>query len=68
MNNIIVMYQSKYGATQKYAQWLADALGCSLKETKKATLDQVQKHDVIILGGGTYATGIAGVSFLKKAF
>lgn len=24
--NILVMYQSKYGATQKYAEWLAEKL------------------------------------------
>jgi menaquinone-dependent protoporphyrinogen IX oxidase len=68
MGNIIVMYQSKYGATRKYAQWLADALECSSVETKKATLEQVQQYDVIILGGGIYATGIAGIGFLKKHY
>lgn len=68
MSNIIVMYQSKYGATRKYAQWLGEELCCDLVETKKATIEQIQKYDTIILGGGIYATGIAGISFLKKYY
>ena len=39
----IILYQSKYGATKKYADWI-----------------------IIVLGGGIYAMGIAGLSFLKR--
>ena len=66
MNNIVVLYQSKYGATKKYADWLAEELSCDLIETKKARIEEIEKYDVIILGGGIYATGIAGISFLRK--
>ena len=68
MSNIIVIYQSKYGATKKYAEWLAEELSCDLVETKKATIEQIEKYDVVILGGGIYATGIAGISFLKRHY
>lgn len=66
--SIVIIYQSKYGATKKYAQWLAEELSGDLVETKKATIEQIEKYDVIILGGGIYATGIAGISFLKKHY
>jgi menaquinone-dependent protoporphyrinogen IX oxidase len=66
--SIVVIYQSKYGATKKYAQWLAEELSCDLVETKKAKVEQIAKYDVIILGGGVYASGIAGISFLRKNF
>ena len=66
MGRIVVIYQSKYGATKKYAEWLAEELSCDLIETKKAAIKDVEKYDVIILGGGIYATGIAGISFLRK--
>ncbi|MFA5522824.1 MAG: flavodoxin domain-containing protein [Tissierellales bacterium] len=66
MSRIVVVYQSKYGATKKYAEWLAEELSCDLIETKKTTIDKIEKYDLIILGGGIYATGIAGISFLKK--
>ncbi|NLP33710.1 MAG: flavodoxin [Clostridiales bacterium] len=68
MNNIVVLYQSKYGATKKYAKWLSKELSCDVIETKKAKVEDVEAYDTIILGGGIYASGIAGISFLKKNF
>jgi len=68
MSSIIVIYKSKYGATKKYAEWLAEELSCDLVEIKKATIEQVEKYDIVILGGGIYATGIAGISFFKKHY
>lgn len=64
--NGIILYQSKYGATKKYAAWLAEETGFPCRETKNARLSELQTYDVIILGGGIYASGIAGLSFLKK--
>lgn len=66
MSNGIILYQSKYGATKKYADWLKEKTGYDCVETKKAKIDLVQKYDVIVLGGGVYASGIAGLHFLKK--
>ncbi|MBR2924884.1 MAG: flavodoxin [Clostridia bacterium] len=66
MNNGIILYQSKYGATRKYANWLAESTGFSCMETKKATLAAVQPYKTIVLMGGVYASGVAGLSFLKK--
>lgn len=66
MEKGIILYQSKYGATKKYAQWLQEETGYDCMETKRATVKSVQDYDTIILGGGVYASGIAGLSFLKK--
>lgn len=66
MGKGIILYQSKYGATKKYADWLKEETGYDCIETKKATLSFVQAYDVIVLGGGVYASGIAGLQFLKK--
>ena len=66
MKKGIILYQSKYGATKKYAEWLKEATQFECMETKKADMKKVQQYDVIILGGGIYASGIAGLSFLKK--
>lgn len=62
----IIVFQSKYGATKKYANWLSEETGFSCIETKKADIKEIAKYDTIILGGGIYASGIAGLSFLKK--
>ena len=66
MANGIILYQSKYGATKKYAAWLAEETEFDCIETKSAKAAQLQQYDVIILGGGVYASGIAGLQFLKK--
>lgn len=68
MGKCIVIYQSKYGATRKYAQWLKERLDCDLIETKCAAIEQLQRYDTVIFGGGIYATGIAGIAFLKRNY
>ncbi len=62
----IILYTSKYGATKKYANWLKEATDYDCIETKKANIHHVKEYDTIILGGGIYASGISGLSFLKK--
>lgn len=64
--NGIILYQSKYGATKKYAQWISEKTGFPCVETKQARISDVREYDTILLGGGIYASGIAGLSFLKK--
>lgn len=66
MGKGIILYQSKYGAAKKYADWLKEATQYACVQTKKADIQKVQEYDTIILGGGIYASGIAGFSFLKK--
>lgn len=66
MGKGIILYQSKYGATKKYAQWLQAETGYDCIETKHASIKLLQEYDTIILGGGVYASGVAGLSFLKK--
>ena len=62
----VILYTSKYGATKRYADWLAEETGFDCIETKNAKVKDVMQYDTIILGGGIYASGIAGLSFLKK--
>ena len=66
MSKGIILYQSKYGATKKYTNWLQEETGYDCIETKTANVKMLQDYDTIILGGGVYASGILGLSFLKK--
>ena len=66
MSKGIILYQSKYGATKKYVDWLVEETGFDFIETKKAKVNDLKEYEVIILGGGVYASGIAGLGFLKK--
>lgn len=66
MGKGIILFQSKYGSTKKYAEWLQKETGYDCMETKSVSADKLQSYDTIILGGGVYASGILGFSFLKK--
>lgn len=68
MNKGLIIYQSKYGATKKYVDWLVEETGFDCVETPKATVSKVMEYDTIILCGGIYASGIAGLSFLRKNY
>lgn len=62
----IILYKSKYGATKQYADWITERTGFSCIKTDDADMKKISDNDVVILGGGIYASGIAGLSFLKK--
>lgn len=68
MKRGIILYKSKYGATKKYVDWLVTELSFEYIETSKAKIDTVKQYDTIILCGGIYASGIAGLSFIKKYY
>lgn len=68
MNKTVVLFQSKYGSTKKYADWLSEELSCDVINTKDADISEIQRYDTVILGGGIYAGGIAGISFIKKHY
>ncbi len=67
MKKIAVVYQSKYGATRRYARWLSEALSCDLLEAKKTSPEALCSYDLVLYGGGLYATGVAGLPLLRKA-
>ena len=62
----VIIYKSKYGSTKKYVEWLMEETGFDAIETSNAKVHEIKTYDVIVLCGGIYATGIAGISFLQK--
>ncbi|WP_048000446.1 flavodoxin domain-containing protein [Lactiplantibacillus herbarum] len=60
MNRIAVIYQSNYGATRQYAEWIAAELDADLFERKMVTKALLKTYAMIIYGGGLYASGIIG--------
>ncbi len=60
----IVVYKSKYGYTKRYAEWIAEELGCDIKEN--AALGDILGYDMIICGGGCYAGTINGSKLITK--
>lgn len=66
MANTLILYKSKYGSAKKYAQWLAEATGAPCVEASACKAGQLADTGTVILCGGVYASGVAGLSFLKK--
>ena len=55
MDKILVVYNSKYGHTTKYAHWLADELNGDICESKKLKNNLLKDYSTIIFGSGLYA-------------
>lgn len=68
MNQTVVVFQSKYGATRKYAEWIAAELNCDLFERKDVKPAMLMPYRTIIYGGGLYAGGVSGIDLLTKSF
>ena len=66
MKKGIILHQSKYGATKKYANWLVEETNFDCIETQNANAKDLKQYDIVILCGGIYASGIAGLSFFRK--
>ena len=64
--NTIVVYKTKYGSTKTYAEWIGEELNCKVADAKKIKIDELEKYDTIIYGGGLYAEIINGVILITK--
>lgn len=62
----IVVYKTKYGSTKNYAEWIGEELDCRVADAKDITIDELEKYDTIVYGGGLYAEVINGVYLITK--
>jgi flavodoxin len=68
MKKVAVVYRSKSGYTEKYAKWIAKAVGADLMKGEKTKVDDLLKYDTIVYGGGLYAVGINGLKLITDHF
>lgn len=50
MKNIVV-YESKYGSTEKYAKWISEELNCKISRLSDMDIKELVNYDNIIFGG-----------------
>ena len=62
----VVIYDSKYGSTKRYAQWIAEALSCPVFAREKFNPKDFPRYQAVIYGGGLYAGNIRGIRLLSK--
>lgn len=66
---IAVVYASKTGFSKKYANWIKKALNADIYTHNKVTKSLLKPYDIIIYGGGLYASGIYGFkNFIRKYY
>jgi menaquinone-dependent protoporphyrinogen IX oxidase len=66
--NIIVLYNSKTGFTEKYANWIAEELKCDIKPYKSIKNIDWDKYGLIIFGSRIYAGKIENINNIIKLF
>ncbi|MDO4321855.1 MAG: flavodoxin domain-containing protein [Lachnospiraceae bacterium] len=66
MNKAVVIYESKYGYTKRYAQWIGEALSCPVFPRNKFRTKCFSQYDTVIYGGGLYAGNVSGISLIVK--
>ena len=67
MDRTIVIYKSKYGATEKYAQWIGQEIDCPVVSADDFNKKDFEKYDNIIFGGGVHAGGVTGFDLIRKS-
>jgi len=68
MSKVAVVYRSKSGYTEKYAKWIAKAVGADLLKGEKTKVEDLLNYDTIVYGGGLYAVGINGLKLITKNY
>ena len=68
MSKTIVIYDSKYGHTKQYAEWIAKECSCAALPRKQASSATLSEYNTIIYGGGLYAGGVSGINLLTENF
>ena len=61
-----IVYQTKLGATQKYASWLQEATKAELFRMDKLSGQKLQDFDRVVVMSGTYAGGMPLTGYLKQ--
>lgn len=64
----IVVYKSKTGFTQKYADWIGEELGCTIIPYEKFSGDTISEYDVVIFGSRVHAGKIDDLKKVKQLF
>lgn len=60
----LVVYESKYGSTKQYAEWIATEIGAELKHISDVSVTDLARFERVIIGGYLHMGKIIGVKFL----
>lgn len=62
----IVIYKSKYGSTQQYAEWISETLGFDLANVDEFDPELLTEYSIVVLGSYIHAGKIVLKEWLDK--
>lgn len=62
--NALVVYESRYGSTQQYAEWIADEADADVVAAEELSPEALGEYDVIVFGGWIHAGKLQGADFI----
>jgi len=66
MKKGVIIYESKYGATEQYADWLSDAIQCAALRPEKLSPSRLAQYDLLIIGSPVYLGKLRVAKWLKQ--
>lgn len=64
----IVIYKSKTGFTQRYAEWIAEELNCDISNYENFSQSSIAEYDCVIYGSRIHAGKVDGIKKIKALF
>lgn len=61
-----IVYKSRLGSTEKYAQWLKEEIGADLFKHSQLKGKKLNDYDLVVVMSGTYAGMMPLIGYLKK--
>lgn len=65
-NKTVVIFKSKTGFTQRYAQWISQELGCEAVQYKDRKKLRLEDYQTVVYGGGFFGGSIRGLKWLLE--
>ncbi|MBX9034015.1 flavodoxin domain-containing protein [Gordonibacter massiliensis (ex Traore et al. 2017)] len=65
--NAVVAYSSQTGFTKRYAEWIAEDLGCEAVSIDDEKRFDAGAFDVVVFGGWFHAASLVGGKWLRRA-
>ncbi|OGG47408.1 hypothetical protein A3D66_01440 [Candidatus Kaiserbacteria bacterium RIFCSPHIGHO2_02_FULL_50_9] len=62
----VVLYQSKYGSTKQYAEWLGESLGAPVFSIDGFSPEKLVRYDLVIVGGWIRIGKITCADFIAE--
>ncbi|AYL95170.1 flavodoxin domain-containing protein [Mucilaginibacter celer] len=62
----IIIYGGKYGATEQYAHWLADALEMPVSKAEDVTANALKLYEVVVIGSSVYVGSLVLRDWLAR--